>query len=1072
MKMLQKLRLHLRRRNYAAVCCCFSTYILGIFFLPQYAFAEGQHSSEFHLNFKGLEGRSLLGDDKDDLMKIVERPDEELLIASLSLGNLSLRDDLLMYETSESGDFFVALQDILLALEIPIDINMKEGAASGWINSEQNTFKLDLKSSAVTLKDKVLTIGSDQVELHDDGIYVTLEALESWFPLTGEFDYNNLKLSLKTLQPFPVEIKIARDSSRDKLSNSHQKKEVEHLLADVPDPFFSLPYAHVNSQMSFDNSDSAQNTILMANTAQFSGIAFGQDTKLTVNETVGDSQSPEVRLMMGRRDPQRGLTKLGLSEYRVGDVNTSAVPFVARSNSGRGVAFTNRDVGSFGGSLSNTVTLRGELPVGYQADIVKDGQLIGFVERPDENGEYVFDVGVMTGLNVFEIVFYGPQGQKETKEERIFVPVNPVKKGDFRYNFGAMQDDVFLFHPRTTSIDESAGMTRALAEFEYGMSETLSMYGAVANVPVGGDHQAYGLMRYGYSFKGIRSDLSFVKSEDSGRGIGFGLQGLHKGMRWQAEHRLLYDFVSEETLHDGLSGHQRHHSQVALSGLLPFIHSAPFSFNLERLQTQEGITKTEWRARVTNNVKKLRITSEVAQTLQTNLSSNTDLGFQVSSRYKDVNLRGALSYGVQPARYLKNVQMTADWRFKENMTLRGGLRYSGGSDPEKSVTAGLSRDYDKMKVGVNLSYNDRHEFLGVLSTSFSVGVNPVTRKPYMTKNDITDSAVFVPHVFYDKNGNAVFDGEDEWLKDVSFTGKGVDKKVKTDEQGYAYVMTRAFERSNIVVDSASLSDPYLRSRGEVQDYILRPNQTVVKDIPIVMTGEIDSQVYTFSRGFKIDAKAIGVQIVDATGNIIETGKSEYDGFVSIGNIPLGQYDMRLDGEQLKSLGYCPAAQKSFLIDLENPAVTVEDFTLWSYGHDGNKNVILSENLKQDEVLVKWGDIQGYIEEIFYEPQEMPAAYLVSSSENSEQFALILHDVEGAVAEKICQSLADLGNSCRVEETKALCPEQVEEVAQLEKTSLDKEGEPEQDMDLTPDMMKDLKQGDVEKLLKPLGVGHE
>lgn len=1056
MKMHRTPRLHLRHKCTAYICWLF---LLGIFFLPQCVFAEEKPKSNFHLQLSDVDNIPL---DKP-LMDAVERTDDDLLITSLYLGKILLRDDLLAYESQGNGDYFVPLQDIILALDLPITVNLDEGTAKGWFLDEKNIFDLSMKDASLKLGDKAIPLSSKNVELHEDGIFVSLTALAQWFPLTAEVDYNNLQITLKTLEPFPIEIKMARDQSRDRLGNKKSKTQELHELENIKAPFFTSPFVQVNSRSTYDNSSASQQLWREDYTLQASGQFLGQDTKFNINDIANDGNKSELRFTMGRKDPDKNLFGLGLSQYKLGDINTDYIPFLAKGNSGRGVSFSNKDLNSYSSSQSRTVVLRGDLPVGYQIDIVKDGQLVGFVEVPDENGEYAFETDVLTGLNVFEIVFYGPQGQKETKEERIFVPVNPIKKGDFKYTIGAIQDDADVFSNKKDPTNQDMGQDRLLAEAEYGLSENGSLYTAVATIPVEGERKDYGLLRYGYSFKGIRSDLSVVHSEHKGRGFGLGLQSVFKGIRWQAEHKVLYDFVSDQTLESGLRGSLRNDTSLAVSGLVPFIKNIPFSFNLERFENTEGQTLTNWRARLTNNIKKLRVTTQIDQRLQKDQRSMTDLNMQVSSRFQEINVRGTVVYGIQPESYLKNVNLTTDWRYNALTSFRGALHYTGGDSPIKTATVGVSHDFDSMKLGMSFSYNNRQEIVALLSSSFNLGRDSYKSRPYITKNDFSDSSLFVPRVFYDKNNNSVFDDEDQLLKDIGFVGTGIDKKPITNKQGLAYIPARPYERSSITIDSTTLPDPYLRVNVPQKDYILRPNQTVTKDFPIVMTGEFDSQVYAFRRGQKIEAPAIDIQVVSQDGKVIEKGKSEYDGFITVGGIPLGKYSVRLDPSQVETLGYCPVDAKPLELQLDNAAISVDSFMLWPQGKEGRKIVVLGQNLKQEDGLSLWEGLQENLSGLFLEKNNIPSAYFVEGAQKG-LFDLVLYDVESTSAVQICNSLNMKGLACTVENHNQICPKNALEISQIDMKEEEEDNIHEVSPDLNANTIKDLNVKDIEKLL--------
>lgn len=964
------------------------------------------------------------------------RSDEELLITNLLLGDVQLLEVLLVYEDFDTGKFYIPLRDVLEALKFPITVDEVSGVSKGWFVDKKRVYELDLKAGKVRSDGKVEDVSIGDVELHEDGIYVSLDAFSRWFPLTAEMDYGSLSVVLKSLEPLPIEVIAARDKRHSSLKNKNKREQKEFReVEDVKAPAFSIPYVDTSAQTSYSNSDAGQKRVLTSFSTQATGIVLGQDTKLSLNDTVGDEGKPDVRIKMSRKDVEGDLLGIGLSEYEFGDVNIKAIPFLARSNSGRGVSFSNRSLDHNNGVRTNTVELRGDLPVGYQVDIVKDGQLIGFVDDSDENGEYVFEADVFPGLNIFELVFYGPQGQKEVKNERVFVPVNPVDKGVFGFNVGVVQDSKKLFTNDGNGTDENKGKNRITVEAEYGIDEKSSIYTALASVPMDGKRKQYGLMNYSRSFKGVRVDLSYARSNDKAEAMGVSFQSVFYGLRLKADHNVFYDFVSEETEQAGLQGSLKYNSSVGVSGLLPMFKNIPFSLKLDRLENTLGVTRNDLQARITKNIKKIRVTAQYNHRDQSDLNTANDVSMQVSSRYQDFTLRGAVLYSFQPDSYLKNVNFNADWHYDDSTSFQLGLRHSGGNNPINSALFGASHDFQKFKLGMNVSYNNEDEVLAVLSSSFSFGYDPLEHSAYFTKDAFADSAVFVPRVFYDTNNNQLFDDEDEWLQDVTFTGTGVGKTTKTNNEGYAFLDVPSYKRSSINISSSSLSDPFLYSNPDIKDYVLRPGQTVRKDFPVIMVGEADGQVYAFSRGKRVAAQSIGVQVLSKDGSVVAQGSSEYDGFVLIDKVPVGEYSVRLDPEQLEELGYCPSEMHEIALNMDDPYSSIDDFTLWPRGHEDRVIVSLGRSLPQEKANVMWAEIRPYMSDLFLEQSDVPYAYLMGVgepvSEEEGLFDLVLYDVDPNSAGFICDSLQNSEFKCEVLANEHSCSNQIVEIDQVD-----------------------------------------
>jgi hypothetical protein len=111
-----------------------------------------------------------------------------------------------------------------------------------------------------------------------------------------------------------------------------------------------------------------------------------------------------------RTDPDGGLLgPLKATHWALGDVSTNVTPLGIQTTAGRGAFVTNRPLNR-PDSFDRTV-FRGELPNGWDAELYRNEQLIGYVQSRGD-GRYEFlDVPLLYGQNRFEVVLYGPQGQ-------------------------------------------------------------------------------------------------------------------------------------------------------------------------------------------------------------------------------------------------------------------------------------------------------------------------------------------------------------------------------------------------------------------------------------------------------------------------------------------------------------------------------------------------------------------------------------------------------------------------------------------------------------------------------------
>lgn len=885
----------------------------------------------------------------DDLTTIIERPDEELLIFELRIGDILVSEALITYEDLETEKYYIPLTDFADALEFPITVNNEKGTANGWSTNESETFSLSLKDKVARIRGKKIPIKDGEVENHADGIYVALKTLESWFPLTIDVDFSNLALVVKSLRPLPIENRLERDKNRNKIGPKKQKYRKSNVLEKPKAPYFTLPFVDTSIQSSYTNRKDATKSFGVDYSITGRNIILNQDALYTINDTTTDSEDPNIRLTLGRKALGEDKLFLGLTEYALGDITTSNLPLIADSNAGRGAFLTNVSEfeSAFGGS--DTITLRGELPVGYQVDIKRNGELIDFVDERDENGEYVFDdLFVLTGLNVFELVFYGPQGQEYKEEKRVFVPQTPIKKGAFEYRIQSIQDNTNLFTNRDNN-DRDTGEFRATAEASYGLSSLTAIRAAAASYSLEGQRTQYGLAGLSTSFKGLRFDVNGAINTD-GHATSVRLESAFKGFRWQIMHEYFNQFDTETTENTGLTGELEHQTDLRISGILPFLflRNTPLTLQAARLENTDKQERYEWSLRATKNIRRLRITSEIDQTIPEENDRQTDLNFQVSSRLKHFTLRGNVRYSIEPEAQLETVNLTSDIKLNNTTKMRVGLVRSGADDPLHSIALGLNKDFGYMLGGLNTTYSDDGNFGAILSASFGFAYNQTNGRPYFSSKRLSDSSAVIARAFRDLDADNIKDENEPYLEKIGFAIPGNKKEFQTNANGQEFIPElRAYEQATLEILSETFPNPFMQSNPRKIDYLMRPSQIFARNYPIILTGEVDGDVSVFKNSIKIPAPSIELEIIRENKTKLVTGKSEFDGFFFIENVPIGNHIIQPNPDQLAELGYCPVKSQNIILESEEPFASVEQPFVLHPNPDlieQNKWVILKKNL--------------------------------------------------------------------------------------------------------------------------------
>jgi hypothetical protein len=119
------------------------------------------------------------------------------------------------------------------------------------------------------------------------------------------------------------------------------------------------------------------------------------------------------------------------------------------------------------------------------------------------------------------------------------------------------------------------------------------------------------------------------------------------------------------------------------------------------------------------------------------------------------------------------------------------------------------------------------------------------------------------------------------------TGRGA----PTDAGGRTVIDgLQPFEPILIGIDASSLPDPFVQPSTSGVVVIPRPGVPVTIELPLVAAGEISGNLQR--EGGKT-LSGVDVELLDKTGRVVKTTRSEYDGFFLFEFVPYGSYKLRV-----------------------------------------------------------------------------------------------------------------------------------------------------------------------------------
>lgn len=918
--------------------------------------------------------------------EIIPRPDEDLLIFQLTLDRQQISDAVLGY--TDGDDFLISLQDIIKALELNIEINADNTKAEGWILSENRTFKLDLNAGTVTLLGQTKPIESGMVERHENDIFVSRQALQSWFPLLLDIKYNELDINVSTLEPFPIQVRNARENARKNIRKATSERPDYPLLVTTPD-MFEWPTVSTNTEVGYNSANKNGNEKTLRTTYQLNSIFLGHDLTGSLNSTLlGTNKETNARLRLTREDPDSQLLgSLHLSRYELGDIYNPSIPLIADSKGGRGVSATNMPLNRRG--ANQTVTLRGDLPIGYQVDLMRNGTLLSFKDQPSDTGEYVFeDVPAFPGLNEYELIFYGPQGQRITEKRNLFVESDNLEKGFLGLTVHATQQDRNLIDTRDIKPVDS-GNERILMQADYGLTNDISVYGGYADITYDKKQSSYGYAGIKQRIFGILSNFygalssprditnNGIEDKTNGYALGGQLEGINEDLSWQLSHQYFHDYESEgsdgQILGDIIESatRLRANSNIGLFGMhIPLSGEIGYETNRDNDQGIQLVTRTS------GTLSPFRFTIENSTDWVTDRDTQSTMSLRVTTPIGRLNLRGETSYELTPDPRLSDLTFFADYPLNDRIGVRAGYSRSDNGLNSKTLNryiTGLNYQFDSFILGFNMEMDQDGEILALAQISSDFGYVPETKEWVRKAQRFSGQGTILSRAFIDEDNDKIYSaGVDEPLEGINFRGDSVDQKVVTNAEGQSLLIGLApYQDSMVEIQDRNLPDPLLIP--SVRGYYVRTRPATVTpiDFPVMRTGEIDGDVIIKSwNGATKPARNMTIAAIDIQGTVPSaTTTSAFDGFYLLSRLPLGKYKIAPDPAQLEKLGLCPPLPHIASITKDEPVISLDPLYVRPAPDPENATAITAIRLgtykteeiamtKRAEFMQKHADILG------------------------------------------------------------------------------------------------------------------
>ena len=810
-------------------------------------------------------------------------PDEQFLL-DVNLRQYRLSEGVRAYQTPEGT--CVLFGDFLNALDVPMRIDMAAKKAGGWAFRESNRIDIDLAAATARFGAKQEAIAPEVVRETGDGWCVDTQALGRWFGIAVKPMTAGSLLVIESEAKLPVEQAMERQVRAASLKQA--KFDIDSL------PQVRLPYRMwrapaldfvVSGGITYRAKDGARID------RRTSVYAAGEIAKLSYDaqfSTTDKGVPSSFRFRAYRSDPDGGLLgPLKATHFGFGDVEGFDSRLTGSAASGRGALVTNRPVKSL--SSFDRTRFEGDLPAGWEAEIYRNGELIGFA-RPDGNQRYVFDnVPLMYGENQVRVVLYGPQGQTRTRDETINVGQDNVPAGKTWYWAGFSQpgrDLLSLHRPE----DEARQQPEAQAAIsvEHGLDERTSV-GLLARAMLIHDEKL--TFVEGNVRRSIGPALVELSGAYDGKGgIAARAQALAKigSVNATVEALLANDFHLR-----GDRPQTVREARVAIDAPLRIGRATlPAHLGVNYTDRRDGSAQLEAAARLSASIERFNLATDIRyrrQYLKSGPSPPGELEWSLlgSGRVGDVRLRGQSTFDLAPERRFRSAELSAYWSGSDKVDWEAAAAYDGPSSRGRARLTHIRR-----LNGMALAVTGEAATDGSVALGFNLNFSLDPGSGFkMSRQPLASAGAIHARVYRDLNDNGVRDYSEPFEKGALITtGTRLAEKM-TDAKGSVMVAgLTPFTPVTVGIDETSLSDPMLVPKKALQVVVPRPGVPAEVEIGLVGGGDIEGALV---KSGGIGFEGLAVELIDAGGKVIATAQSDFDGFFLFERVPYGSYRIRL-----------------------------------------------------------------------------------------------------------------------------------------------------------------------------------
>lgn len=847
-----------------------------------------------------------------------------------------------IYTFHKSGRLYLSLVDMIDVLELSVLFDEQTGKGQGWFLREDWDFSIDLQNKQVVSKGQPYQFTDDDMVIDGGELFLAEDKLSEWFDMEFQADISQQYLEIASPYPLPGVARYYR-AKKKKAGYGYVNKAVLPRQK-VEYDWLDINTANIRLGARHRRYDDVRPNSFFSGTMALEGQALKHQAYTLVNADSRNNLTNIIARLSMRDEEAVLLGPLKARSYSIGDTNVTDLPLTGDSRQELGFHVSNSPLDNVQFQVTD---INGDAIPGWDVELYRNGVLLDSIVIGDD-GYYEFaDVQLFGGNNEFELFFYGPQG--EIRKRDINVPVTSalLAAQNGTYDVSVSLSDTKTFQKNKTD-DVDRETPHFVARYNKSIGDSLGYIG-VRNRDINGDNKT--LVGAGVTslVRNTIIDAGVAVDEEANAAAQLNLRknidnwNISLNGAVQDEDYIVSDTSTPKIL--SLSGY------VQKSFMPSFATRTNVSAGMEYSKTGNGLSQTSGRLGASYQKGRLNFSNSIffdkSDLLEGGSYNQIKDTLSVRANMGKYFIRAGVDYDIKPVqqvdRYFSQIN------YYPSPSLSGDIRIDHEPD----------RDFSELRMGVNytndyfrtspfVEIDNQNEILAGLNLNFNVIDSPNEAKPVITSTRSIGRGLVSSFVFYDKNGNNVFDGDDEPLPDVIVESVNVKRRAETDEKGYSLIRDLSTARAtDIQVDKQSLPDPYMIPANQGVSIFASAGEIVELDFPIHLSGEIDGTISVRDeKGEVKPSKRADLVLYPIQSEKTDETKvrAAFDGFYVASQIPPGQYMMTVSNDTAKREKASLPPPRFVTIGYDGDIIYGSNFEL----HKGQANVpidvVYNENL--------------------------------------------------------------------------------------------------------------------------------